>query len=75
MIEKIKALPMNRKLEILDFAEILESKELAKTPRINPEGLWADMNVNVTVEDIREMRKEAWKNFPREHFFDKEEIK
>jgi hypothetical protein len=32
----------------------------------------ADLNVNLTEEDIREARQEMWGNFPREHFFDEE---
>jgi hypothetical protein len=29
-------------------------------------GLWADLNVNVSAEDIDEARREMWGNFPRE---------
>ncbi len=72
VLEKLKVLPVNRKQELLDFAEFLETKEVVKTPRRNLYGILADLNVNVSEEDIREVRKEAWKNFPREHFFDTE---
>jgi hypothetical protein len=29
-------------------------------------GLWKDLGFDVTAEDIDEVRKEVWKNFPRE---------
>jgi hypothetical protein len=29
-------------------------------------GLWSDLNVNVSAEDIDEARREMWGNFPRE---------
>lgn len=73
VLEKLKILPTNRKQELLDFAEFLETKEGVKTPRRSLYGILADLNINVSEDDIREVRKEAWKNFPREHFFDTED--
>lgn len=75
LIEKIKELPLNRKQEMLDFAEFLEEKEAKSQPHVSLEGIWADMNVIITEEDIQEARKEMWGNFPREHFFENEETK
>jgi hypothetical protein len=28
--------------------------------------LWADLNMNITEEDIAEARREMWGNFPRD---------
>lgn len=72
LLEKFKVLPVNRQQELLDFAEFLESKEAVKSPRRSLEGIWANLDVNVSEEDIREVRQEMWKNFPREHFFENE---
>lgn len=72
LLEKFEVLSVNRQQELLDFAEFLESKEAVKAPRLNLHGVLADLNINITEEDICEARKEAWANFPREHFFDKE---
>ena len=33
-------------------------------------GLWADLNVNVSAEDIDEARREMWGNFPRDFLVD-----
>ncbi len=72
LMEKIKVLPMNRKQEVLDFAEFLEQKEANPKPRRSLEGIWADLDVNITEEDIAEARREMWGNFPREHFFEED---
>ena len=63
------------KQEAIHFVEFLQTKIQKKTPHVSLEGIWADMNVNITEEDVAEARKEMWGNFPREHFFDKEENK
>lgn len=74
LLKKFKVLPTNRKQELLDFAEFLEQKESSKHPRRRSlYGIWSDLSIDITEEDFREAREEAWKNFPREHFFDTEE--
>jgi len=75
LLEKIKVLPPDLKREAIHFVEFLQTKVEKKTPRVSLEGIWADLNVNITEEDIAEARKEMWGNFPREHFFDNEENK
>lgn len=72
VLEKVKVLPPERKQEVLDFVEFIESKEAKKQPRRSLYGALADLNINITEEDISEARKEMWGNFPREHFFDDE---
>lgn len=70
LMEKVKVLPMNRKQEVLDFAEFLEQKEANPQPRRSLYGILSDLNVNITEEDITEARREMWENFPRKLFFD-----
>ncbi len=72
VLEKLKVLPTNRKQELLDFAEFLEQKDTTNGPRRSLYGIWADLNVDITDEDIAEARQEMWGNFPREHFFEKD---
>ncbi len=75
LLQKIKVLPPDLKREAIHFVEFLQSKIQKNTPRISLEGIWADMDVNLTEEDIKEARKEMWQNFPRNHFFEKEDDK
>ncbi len=75
VLEKIKVLPMYRKQEVLDFVEFLEEKEAKPQPRRSLYGALADLNIEVTEEEIAEARREMWGNFPREEFFENDEAK
>ncbi len=75
LLEKFKVLPPNLKQKAIDFVDSLQSEAQKKAGRVSLEGIWADMDVNITEEDIREARKEMWSNFPREHFFETEKDK
>jgi hypothetical protein len=66
VLETLRALPPEKQRELLDFAEFLHQKNIAKRPRRSLRGLWADLGVRITEEDIAEARREMWGNFPRE---------
>jgi hypothetical protein len=65
---RVRELPPERQQEVLDFANFLGSK--AKRPRKSMYGLWKDLGISFSEEDIAEARKEVWGNFPRERFFE-----
>ena len=50
--------------EVLDFARSLLNRK--KRPLKEVRGLWADLGITFTEEDIAEARREMWKSFPRE---------
>ena len=66
LLEKFKVLPVYRQRELLDFAEFLETKEAVKQPRVSLKGIWADLNVSITEEDIREARNEMWRGYTKD---------
>jgi hypothetical protein len=66
VLEKLRTLPPEQQREVLDFAEFLHQKSIAKHPRRSLKGLWADLGVQITEADIAEARREMWGNFPRE---------
>lgn len=67
VLEKLRALPADKQVEVLNFVEFLEYKNtLMSRPRHSLKGLWADLNIDITEEDIAEARHEMWANFPRE---------
>ena len=67
VVERLKALPPDKQREVLDFVESLHAKNGgARKPLKSLLGLWADLNVKVTEEDIAEARREMWSNFPRD---------
>lgn len=66
--EKSAALPLDQQREVLDFVEFMLHKSKATAPK-RPfrsvqgilQGEFPDLE-----QDITEMRREAWQNFPRE---------
>ena len=66
VLEKLLKSPADKQKEVLDFVETLEKKAGATPRRRSLKGLWADLGVEVSAEDIAEARREMWGRFPRE---------
>jgi hypothetical protein len=67
VLETLRDLPPEKQKEVLDFVEFLKAKNAGqKKPRRSLLGLWADLNIHITEEDIAEARREMWGNFPRD---------
>jgi uncharacterized protein DUF2281 len=66
VMEKLRRLPSEKQREVLDFVEFLQQRVAQKRPQRSPEGLWKDLGVHITAEDIAEARREMWGNFPRD---------
>jgi hypothetical protein len=64
--EKMRDLPPEKQKEVLDFVDSLKENKGTKKPRRSLLGLWKDLNVHLTEEDIAEARREMWGNFPRD---------
>ena len=68
VLEGLRALSPEEQAQVLRFIEDLREKQReAGRERRSLEGLWADLGVHITEEDIAEARREMWGNFPREH--------
>jgi hypothetical protein len=66
VLQKLRELPPEKQQEVLDFADFLRQKVTPKRPLRSVKGLWADLNVDITEEDIAQARLEMWGNFPRD---------
>ncbi|MBZ5627329.1 MAG: DUF2281 domain-containing protein [Acidobacteriia bacterium] len=66
VLEKLRDLPPEKQKEVLDFVDVLKEKDGPKKPRRSLRGLWADLNIRITEEDIAQARREMWGNFPRD---------
>lgn len=66
VFQKFKQLPPERHQEVLDFLDSLEPEQVSPPQMGNPFGLWADLDIEITEEDIAQVRQEMWGNFPRE---------
>lgn len=65
VLEKLLKLPLDKQKEVLDFVESLEKKTTPKDRRRSFKGLWADLGVSISPEDIAEARREMWAGYPR----------
>lgn len=71
VLEKLRQLPVDKQQEVLDFTEFIHQKMISKRPLQESKlrsikGLWANLDINITEEDIAQARKEMWENFPNE---------
>jgi hypothetical protein len=67
LLEKLEKLRAEQRQQVLEFVESLEKKAAHKPPRRSLKGLWADLGVQISAEDITEARRELWGRFPREN--------
>jgi hypothetical protein len=65
ILEVVRTLPPEKQRELLEHANHLRAS-IAKRRRKSGRGLWADLNVSLSAEDIDEARREMWKSFPRD---------
>jgi hypothetical protein len=65
VLDKLRELPPNQQQEVLDFAEFLQQKNILKRPLKSVKGMWANLDMDITEEDIAQARKEMWGDFPR----------
>jgi putative lipoic acid-binding regulatory protein len=66
VLEKLRSLSPEKQQEVLDFVEFLQQKSSLKRTRRSLKGLWADLNVDISSEDITQVRCEMWGNFSKE---------
>jgi hypothetical protein len=65
ILDRVRRLTPEKQEELLKFADSLEAPPRPKSLR-SPEGLWADLDIDISEEDIAEVRREMWKEFPRD---------
>lgn len=67
IVERLRELPVDKQMEVLDFANFLAPRK--PSPRKSVRGLWKNMGISISAEEIDEARKEMWATFPRDEFF------
>jgi hypothetical protein len=66
VLQNLQTLPFEKKQEVLDFVKFLHKKHVSEQPRRNPIGLFAELKLDITEDDIAEARCELWGKFPRD---------
>jgi len=64
LIEKLRTLPADKQSEVLAFVESLQEQASAGPPPRSLRGLWADLNITITDEDLAEARRDMWGSLP-----------
>ncbi len=65
ILEPVRALPAEKQQEVLNHAAKLRDEAGRKNPFKSVRGLWADLGVSLSSEEIEENRRDMWQNFPR----------
>jgi hypothetical protein len=61
ILDAVRALPPDQQREVLKHVNELRKSALKK-PRKSGRGLWADLDVSVSAEQIDDLRRELWKD-------------
>ena len=64
--EKLRGLPPEKQKEVWEFVESRKPDGSTKKPLRSLAGLWADLDMDITDEDIAEARREMGGNVPRD---------
>src|ERR1700675_2936789 len=65
VLEKLRELPPDKQVEVLAFVSQLQERS-GNGRRLSLLGLWSNLDVKVSAEDIAEARREMWGSFPRD---------
>ena len=69
LIEVVRSLPPEKQQALLQHAhQLREQADEPKKPLKSIRGLWADLGISLSAEEIDEARREMWGNFPRDDF-------
>ena len=66
ILEAVRALPAEKQQEILHHATRLRQQTADRRPLRSVKGLWSDLGVSLSAEEITANQREMCKNFPRE---------
>jgi hypothetical protein len=65
IIDAVRSLSPGQQRELLEHVNRLREEPTPNRPLKSIKGLWADLGVSIAAEDIDDLRREMWKNFPR----------
>ncbi len=66
VIEKIQSLTPDQQREVMNLIDDLAKASTSKRHRRSLMGMFSDLNIHITEDDIAQARREMWGKFPRE---------
>lgn len=65
ILEAVRSLPPDKQREIYEHASRLRSECGKRPPFKSVRGLWADLSISLSAEEIDANQQEMWSGFPR----------
>lgn len=65
ILATVRRLPADKQREVLEYAGRLTAQAESKRPFRSMRGLWADLGVSLSAEEMDANQEEMWRNFPR----------
>ena len=59
-------MPADKQQELLNHAATLREEAGTPLPRRSVKGLWADLGISLSAEEIEENQRDMWRGVPRE---------
>lgn len=66
ILEVVRELPLDKQQELLRHATQMRAESSPRTSMQTLRGLWADLNISLSEEEIQSSRNEVWAGFPRD---------
>jgi len=66
ILEIVRELPPDKQRDVFDYVSRLQTESTKKPPFKSIEGLWADLGISLSAEEIEQTQREMWRGFPRE---------
>lgn len=63
ILDAIRALPAQKQQEVLNHATRLREETKQSAPLRSIKGLWADLGISLSADEIEANRREMWKRF------------
>ena len=64
ILEAVRTLPAAKQQEVLNHAARLRDEAGSKIAFKSVKGLWADLGISLSAQEIEENRRDMWRNFP-----------
>jgi hypothetical protein len=66
VLQNLRELSPDQRKAVLDFTEFLRSRTNLPQAAPSLKGLWADLDIDISEDNISTARQEMWGGFPRE---------
>jgi hypothetical protein len=66
ILEIVHKLRPEKQRAVFEYVSRLQAEGAKKPPFRSIEGMWADLGVSLSAEEIDQTQREMWRGFPRE---------